>query len=36
MENMKPIDAYNTVATKSAMYALQNHIAGECVYCEED
>ena len=36
MENMKPIDAYNIVATKSAMYALQNHIAGECVYCEED
>lgn len=27
---------YMLVPTKSALYALQNHIEGECVYCEED
>ena len=24
------------VETLSALYALQNHVEGECVYCEED
>ena len=24
------------VPTLSALHALQNHIEGECVYCEED
>ena len=27
---------YCTVPTKQALYALQNHTEGECVYCEED
>ena len=27
---------YCTVSTLSALYALQNHIEGECAYCEED
>jgi hypothetical protein len=27
---------YCTVPTLSALAALQNHIEGECVYCEED
>lgn len=27
---------YTTVANLSALYALQNHIEGEYVYCEED
>ena len=27
---------YCIVPTKQALYALQNHTEGECVYCEED
>lgn len=27
---------YCTVPSKQALYALQNHVEGECVYCEED
>lgn len=30
------IQSYCMVPTKQALYALQNHIEGECIYCEED
>ena len=29
-------NGYNIVPTISVLNALQNHIEGECVYCEED
>ena len=28
--------SYCMVPTKQALYTLQNHVEGECIYCEED
>ena len=30
------LNSYLVVPSISALHALQNHVEGECVYCEED